>query len=105
MPGRVDVFAETVSLDAGALLLGLLVILIVVGIFVAGFLCAPVAGRGSRLALAVWIVALVVEGLASVGAVLTAVDGHFSLALLIPPTAVGVQAAMFVQARAARPPG
>jgi hypothetical protein len=95
------VLAETpgIGIDAGALLLGLLAAAVVVGLFVAGFLAAPRAGKGSRPALVVWIVALVAEGLACVGSVLAVVDGELNFSVLIAPVSVGVQVVMFRQAR------
>ncbi len=96
------VLAETVSIDAGALLLGLLVIMAVVALVVAGFFCAPRAARGSQVAWAVWVVALIVEGAGCIVSIAQFVDGVFDAVSLVPVAAIVGQVALYLQARAER---
>ena len=93
------VLAETVGIDAGAILLGLLAIVAVVALVVAGFVCAPRAARGSRLAMAVLVVALVVEAVGCINAVVYVLRGNFDISVLVPFAVVVGQVALFVQAR------
>ncbi|MDQ4068607.1 MAG: hypothetical protein M3203_03900 [Actinomycetota bacterium] len=94
--------AETVSIDAGALLLALLVIVALVALVVAGFFCAPRAARGSGVAMGVWVLALVVEGAGCIASIAAAVNGRFDMGSLVPFAVVTGQVALFVQARANR---
>ena len=94
--------AETPSLglDMGAVIIILLMLVGLVGLVVAGFVCAPRAGRGSRAALVVWIVALVPEILLSLASVAAIARGELDPAVLLFPGMVAAQVHMFVRARA-----
>ncbi len=79
--------AETVSIDGGVLLLGLLILLAMVALWCAlvvlGCRLARRAGQGSRPALAGWVVVAVVEVLPLVT--------DFSPVLLLAAAVLGVQ--------------
>ena len=93
------VLAETISIDAGALLLGLVVIVAGLALVVAGFFCAPRAARGSRLALGVWVAALVLEVAVLVSTIPAVLGGAFDL-LLVPIAVITGQAVLYLRARA-----
>ena len=95
--------AEAVSLDGGTLLLilivGLVVLAVTLAVVVFGFVLAPRAGRGSRRALAWWVVIVALEGLYGVGSLAAFLAEGFSLWALLPLVIVAAQVALFVRAR------
>lgn len=95
--------AESVSIDGGTLLLILaalaLVLAATVAIIVLGFVLAPRAGRGSRRALAWWVVIIALESLYALGYVGAILAGDFSLGVLLPPAIIAGQVALYVRAR------
>jgi len=96
------VLAETVSLDGGALLLGLVIVVLVlaalVGLVTLGFVLADKAGRGSRRALVGWVAVLVVEGLFCLASVVSLLRGELSLLQFVFPAIVACQVATFLTA-------
>jgi hypothetical protein len=97
------VLAETVSLDGGALLIGLVIALLALAVLAAvvtlGFVLAPRAARGSRAAIAGWVVVLAVEGLLCAGSVAAVIRGNLSMFVFLFPAVVAGQVACFVAAR------
>ncbi len=96
------VLAEAISVDAGVILLALLAIVAVVALVVAGFICAPRAARGSRVAMAVFVLALLVESVGCLNALVYVLRGNFDICVLVPFAVVVCQVAVFVGARRGR---
>ncbi len=96
------VLAETISIDAGALLLALLAVVAMVALVVAGFICAPRAAKGSRVAMAVFVLALLVEGIGCLNALVYVLRGNFDISVLVPFAVVVCQVAVFAGARRGR---
>lgn len=93
--------AETIKLSGGEVLVVLLVLLgilaVVAAVVVLGCVWAWKAGRGSELALALWIVCASLEALALLGAAPSLIKGNF---FIVGPTgALGLQAALYFGAR------
>jgi hypothetical protein len=89
------VFAETMQIDAGAVALALLALGIALTALIVGFACAFPAGSGSRVALAFWIPALIIEVLICLAAIRSVVSGQFNGYLLFPLACLVAQGALF----------